>query len=458
MELPITIQQKKRYKYDQDRAKDAEQRRKRALEEIHEQRGFEGITGLLEGFRPAWIVGRVLPLTKIPLSDIVQYVSELRQKPAGSEENLVDAENVQHLIKALTLHEAFLHSLIVRLDVAERLEVLLICPFDQITWTKVAELSDKEQTLYWTKVQPLSEILPKAQLKFAVDRLLSVKRPDTVLKLVEFDFKRLSSRKLYQILECCNENNVNIKDKDENEFLLRRIFKILSTRSDIDMQRLATLELKFLDVLDTDGRDTLNIELLIESNPNFFVHAVVKANSSSERNADIQSPSSTRLAAMQSSQATKFLQMLRRIPGRDGFGNLDYDNMLEWIKRVRAKCLRFSCEDCCEREIGRLLSNASVGRDDIWPEHPVREVLERVLTRRMKAKIVSSLYLESFNRNAAVSGGEQDKLEAQKFEEQANKLRYSHTNVAAIHDEVARMLRDLARDEEDKAKTWNRMR
>ena len=123
--------------------------------------------------------------------------------------------------------------------------------------------------------------------------------------------------------------------------------------------------------------------------------------------------------------------VLARIPGDDEPDDeKKRDRLAAWIKTVRNKCRDLDRGDVADNCIGKLLSNAPAGKDNVWPCEPVRDVLEEVQSERM----FSGVHIGLYNARGAHwrgEGGDQERELADKYRKWANALQYSHPFVAS---------------------------
>jgi hypothetical protein len=67
-----------------------------------------------------------------------------------------------------------------------------------------------------------------------------------------------------------------------------------------------------------------------------------------------------------------------RLRFRDDLGELQADRLAKWIATVRQASAELSRADMADVCIGKMLANAPVGKDGVWPCEPVRQVMEDI--------------------------------------------------------------------------------
>ena len=458
MWIERTLEDERNYSYDQDHEESVKRRRIEAINEIYRKRGLSGIMELLFSSCSAWIVGSVINGSKISQPEMVEFVSNLVRGDHGEGGNSLDSDILNALMKSITDNQTFLYSLLDNLPKSEHLEILLISPFNENTWVKVRELTLTDQTEYWQGVNTLSPKLSVDQLETAVTNLLKVKRPRIALRIIEFDIQNLSSRLLFQILYDLYENDDgNFDTADEDEWIIQRILGLLNQRKDLSEYQLASIELKFIGQLDIDATHPLNIEMLVESEPTYFVQLVAYAYEQDRDEVDFKPESDSHLR-ISGKRARQILDRLKRVPGHDENGTLNSDRMLRWIKEVRRVSRARFLENFCDRKIGDIYAKAIQSNFSKWPVEPVASVLEEVLSEDMLKGIVSGLYWYSFNKPAKTYGGEHDRKESQWHQKKAESLRFTHPRVAKVHDQVAKLLKETADEEAEWAESGERLR
>lgn len=421
--------------------------RKGALEEILAARGMEGLIELAERGEAAQVIGWFLPKVIVgpgPLAEALVSIIKrnsfasslvLRQLAAGAL-GALDAEHEEEVLRAIAA--ALPDSAIV--------PALVLFPFRQVTWTLLESESEVVQTAYWAEVYPGWARQTPEEYKYAVERLVGAGRPRAAFNLIHMDIaEALQPRQLYDLLQHVAGSTEQTRTHQLERHYITKAFQVLRNSGEISEEELASLEFIYLEALGADddgegGKSKIpNLERYVEKQPELFVQAVAFA---FKRKDDAEDPPELRLddpeaRSTRALNAYKFLQALRRIPGRNRLGQLDSAEIENWVKKVREGCKALAREHMGDECLGQLFAKAPLGEDGVWPIAPVRDALENVLTEAMADGAIVGIH----NSRGVVwraEGGGQERELAAKYERWAHVLEYSHPRVARILSDVAK--------------------
>ena len=433
--------------------------REAALREILQYRGKHGLMEIAERGEAAYIIGRLV--TKIyktseDLMEVIRFVLDY-----GS---FADEPSHRSLVCAVLCSlpedgaENALSELIGSLQESERVPVLTLCPFDNRTWKELGKLDGETQKNYWQTVEPAIGVRNSGDdLKYAVDKLIEARRPRSAFSLIRFCMGKVQAKQLMELLFAAGN-----KEKDSESasvqkpdpYAIREALETLGERGEIDVGDLAVLEFKYIDALDMKDGKIPNLEIQIERHPELYIQAVAFAYKRSDKGDDPEE-----LEAMDENhkktraiKAYKMLGKLARVPGRDKDGKQNSDEMVNWVRQVRAGCKKLARERGCDLALGKLFSTAPEGEDGIWPGHPVRDALEQCLNEEMSESLMVAI---SNKRGAHFrgKGGDQERQIAERFRKQVDALQYTHTKIARVLNRLAETYEHEAdwRDAEDVA-------
>src|SRR5205823_10972528 len=111
----------------------------------------------------------------------------------------------------------------------------------------------------------------------------------------------------------------------------------------------------------------------VEAHPELFVQAVAwtyKRNDGGADPTELQVPAEN--VKHMAERGYKLLEAIERIPGYDDLGVLKADRLGKWTAAVRKSCAELSRTEVADLCLGKLLANAPVGKDGVWPCEPVR--------------------------------------------------------------------------------------
>ena len=114
------------------------------------------------------------------------------------------------------------------------------------------------------------------------------------------------------------------------------------------------------------------------------------------------------------------------------------------LQRCVKPAVELSRADIADLCIGKMLANAPVGKDGVWPCEPVREVMEDIQSESMMEGAHNGVY-NSRGVQWRGEGGDQERELAEKYRKWGQALQISHPYVSS------KLLMALARTYEHEA-------
>jgi addiction module HigA family antidote len=436
-----------------------------ALSEILSERGVAGILEFAEMGETANIIGLLMP-TILSTNDVAEFILTAIPPDMDSwtRKNLVNG--ALHGIMGDQIRSDVLRRVGKSLSQDHLVKILELAPFHGSTWALVDELGVPAQHAYWAGVSPNWENQSDEDLNGAVERLLIAKRPRAAFSCVHFVLEKLRPALLFRLM------TEIVTGKDEppghyrlDSYYITEAFKLLDASGEFSAEQLAGLEFPYIDALSRkygarEARGIPNLEFYLEDHPEFFVEAVAWAYKRSDGRTD---PQALRLDDQEhiknrAERGAALLDTIERIPGRNKLGVIEANRLLVWVKTVRQSCAELGRQETGDISLGKLLSNASVGEDGVWPCEAVRDVLEQVQSRDISRGISTGLY-NARGVHWRGEGGDQERELAEKYRKWAGALEFSHPFVAAtILKRMANTYDGEAKGHDTEAKIERRLR
>ncbi len=319
----------------------------------------------------------------------------------------------------------------------EILHLLLLSPYRSSTWKLVDQLSAKARNQYWNKVPPVYLFDSPEENIESIRRLLGAERPRAAFASMQFNLEKIPPSLLTQMLYAMAKNG---QDK-AGEYLLdnyhvRHAFDLLDRNSDLTLEEKAKLEFVYVEVLtcyfgEHRQQQIPNLERYIEEHPELFVQAIVWAY---KRNTPGEDPSEFRITEGYDHLAScgyRLLEAIKYIPGQDKATKEEQQEKLsEWVATVRRSCAELDIAQIADIWLGKLFSNASVGKDGVWPNEAVRDVMEDLQSEDISHGAHVGLYNARgvYHRE---EGGAQERKLADKYRTWAIALKFTHPFVSS---------------------------
>lgn len=308
----------------------------------------------------------------------------------------------------------------------EQEATLLFLLDDKPSTIEIVESSGAEaQASYWKRRDSMVRSEDKEYVARVVSKLSMHGRNIDLIELVGFKAKQLSTSLIMSILSLAYDEVVAGSPSVErlNSYWLRKLFKELSVREDIDRDGLMSLEYRWLPALHsyTDTQQ-LALHSYLGESPEFFVEVLSDLYKVSDDESEPldeaevvdeveveKTEEETRVnadRAGRASHAWKLLESWRELPWRDQAGALDFDRMIAWVREVSRLSKQARREDVGMREVGKLLAYAHADQtDNVWPERELRSLLEEIANPTVEAAIVTELFNKRGVHSRPIEGG-----------------------------------------------------
>ncbi|MDX8470322.1 HigA family addiction module antitoxin [Mesorhizobium sp. VK23B] len=408
-----------------------------ALREILVQRGIEGVIELSKKGNASWVIGRLLGPVLLESGKFIETI--LLALPSADSPGEWQRKN---LVAGLLRSTGEACSTKKLLELKEKLDkdafvrVLLLAPYRKNIWDLVDQLGDDRKAIYWDNVVPDWIFDAEDENRESVDRLLAAKRPTAAFAAIHFKQDVIGPDKLFRVLESMvTENKEQTGNYQLQQHDIETAFSILNKCPDFTLEQKAVLEFAYIDVLSQPWREgerggIPNLEKYVEQHPEFFVQAIVWAY---KRKSGVD-PEEWRVPperlAQLAQKGHKLLDGIKRMPGQNDLGVLDYDRLSKWVQTVLSKCAELSRLEIGNLCVGKLFAHAPVGADGVWPCEPVRQVIEDIQSEDMESGAHTGLY-NSRGVHWRGEGGDQERELASKYRAWAEALQYSHPFVSS---------------------------
>lgn len=433
--------------------------RTEALREIVAERGVDGVIELAEMGNAPGRIGYLMTVV-LPKDQIASFI--LVAMPPGTDSwtrnNLV--YGALHALKDEVRTE-ILSILRESVPQGHFAAILRFAPFDSATWLLVDELDGTSQESYWADVSPDWRCRNDEELNERVERLLAAKRPRAAFACVHFELKKIRPVLLFRLLsEIATGKHEPPGHYPLDSHYIIKAFKELDTSGEFSTDQMAGLEFPYIEALTRERSvgGIPNLELYIESHPEFFAEVVswVFKRREGADDSETENTDDPELRKSRAERGYSLLKALKRIPGHNKLGEIDTNLFHKWLKTVRESCAGLGRQTTGDIMLGELTANAPCGSDGIWPCEPVRTVLERVRADDIARGIRTGLY----NLRGAHwrgEGGDQERDIATKYRRWATALEFSYPFVATILKGMAESYDEEAKGQDVDAEVERRL-
>jgi hypothetical protein len=320
-------------------------------------------------------------------------------------------------------------------------------PFNKAVFDFLEPLADGVKKHYWENVWRY--YLQNEDAKYAnwvIEKLLAHKRPlgainaaacylHTIARETDLD-GALLARALE--LAATNPADQDTTPLSSISYDIIKVLKELQSNPDIDERRLAHIEWMYVRIFRHNGIQPVALLEEVLKNPSFFVHLiclVFKAKPPIEEEFSDLSPE---LRKRQSENAWYLLELVDQLPGQNANQEVNAVQLQEWIEKVREGCAKRNRRAIGDEYIGKLLSHSPSGSDGIWPHEAVRDIIEQYERRNIEEAIEVGLFNQrGVTSRALGEGGKQERELADKYQQQADEIKYRWPRTAAMLGRIA---------------------
>jgi len=212
----------------------------------------------------------------------------------------------------------------------------------------------------------------------------------------------------------------------------------LQSSPDIDERRLARIEWMYVGILRHNEIQPVALLRAVLKNPSFFVHLICLAFAARPHIEGELSDLSPELRRQQAENAWHLLEFVDQLPGQSDMQEVDVAQLQEWMEKVREECAKRNRRAIGDEYIGKLLSHSPSGSDGIWPHEAVRDIIEQYESRDVEKGIEVGLFNQrGVTLRALGEGGKQERGLAEKYQEQADEIKYRWPRTAAVLGRIA---------------------
>lgn len=342
--------------------------RQTAISEVFESEGWKGLTELARLAGTPFLVGWGAAKVGLPNSELSEWVFEWFSESGAAWHDEVTSgvlHSLSDVRRAKLLTEAS-----ACLDATNAAAFFSGAPSKPETW-RILEACDKDiQDIYWRNIQPGTLFLDGDDLKFAVNKLMSVDRHRSAFASIHVGPDRGDPEQLLALMQgilAGAEPDGPLADQWRTGEAIKRI----SDSGVASRLQLARIEFAYFDALQHVSPTVHLFEELL-SEPEQFIELITLAYKPHGR-PEVPLDESLRVSAR---IAWRVLHDGRGLPGREVDGSLDRVKFDQWIEQVRLRGGELDRQTVTDLCIGQWLSTCGSDEDGTWPCSAVRDLLE----------------------------------------------------------------------------------
>ncbi|CAN5371682.1 hypothetical protein BH10PSE16_BH10PSE16_02860 [soil metagenome] len=420
---------------------DPVQARTAALIEIRQSLGMAGIESLISACAEPGTVG-----TTLVGMDGVDWPEWIVEKGADFTPDVHMTWCISGLLRAIPVPRVTdLLQKVMKLGdeqgwaVTKRVRLLVLARPEQEVWKLAAACGAEVDSAYWAVVRPnIRHDKEDVELVFVLRRLLDAKRPRTALQCCQYSLKSVDPKLLYSALQQFMAGEEPEGPKLES-WHLGEMLERLEKFCQIEKMELIRLEFHLFPALryGQEAKASALYAGLMEE-PALFTELVCFLYKPEHGEREEPITDGTKAAAQ---RAWEILRACKRQPGTQADASIDHEAFIQFIDAARELCRQKDRLIMCDQTLGQILAHAppDEDKDKTWPFLPAREVLDRSEMEEMR----TGFSIGAHNKRGVTSrspwaGGEQERDLSVYYRSQGERVQYSHPNVAAMLEEIAK--------------------
>ena len=290
----------------------------------------------------------------------------------------------------------------------------------------------------------------------AIRRLIAARRSLSVAELIWP--MEIPSEIVVMTLEQIPQDIADGKEATDQSlgYEIAQLFEKLDKSKDVSDDLIAKLEMPYIGMLE-NHRPNLALHREVLRQPSLFADLIAWMFKRADGTEDDTVNEQTR--SDRSTFSFRTLSDLRGLPGMSQDGVIDAETLETWVSEARRLCEERDRRDMGDHQVGKVLSNASIGEDGIWPCEPVRDLLDKLPSSE---HIARGFVIGKSNLRGVITrethGGAQERELAESYRKDAGKIAARWPFTANLLRQLAQYYEADARREDTRAEwreeTW----
>lgn len=343
-------------------------------------------------------------------------------------------------------------------DRAKVVQVLLAMPSTRETWDVASSFGEEANLEYWRNAGIYWIRGHEQELSYGIHQLLKAGRARAAVHLMvgSCPQPQPSDLTIQVLAQAAEEPWPTAKDANEAvmfQWSVCQLLRRLDKDANVAEAQIAHLEWMYLALLEHSDRAPIVLHRFISRDPAFFVQvlsAMYRAHSEGPKE---EIPKEAQALA---SHVYRLMESWNILPGSSTDGT-DATALQDWVQQAHHLAVLAERGAVGDVYIGRILSFAKTDADGIWPERPVRDVIDRMKNDHIENGFVSAVHNQrGVTSRGLFDGGLQERTLAERYRSWAEALKFEWPRTAALLERVARSFEDEARfhDEHAELTDW----
>ena len=315
-------------------------------------------------------------------------------------------------------------------------------PFNKSLFDFLENFGEPVKKGFWQNVRRyFLQEEDKAYASWVIEQLLSYRRPLAAIDAAgNFLYtiaknNEIESSILAKTLEQAANDPEDSKMLPMNHifYSILKVLTEIEEHAKIEPNRLARLEWVYMPTFHDNKikPKALINEILV--NPNFFIQLVCMMFNATP---PIENEFPNALPDQRERQALNawhLIALVDQVPGQSNYTDIDLAHLQEWVRQARQGFEPKNRKRIGDEQVGHVLSQSPVGKDNIWPHEAVRDIIERSESLDIERGIeVGKFNQRGVTTRAVGEGGAQERKIAEAYEQNAEKIKFEFPRTAGL--------------------------
>lgn len=311
---------------------------------------------------------------------------------------------------------------------------------------------------YWNNIRTPYAVNSDTVI-YAVKKLSKFNRPVSVLNMLSRQTSERVNLPVDFIVSTLYELNLSIYNEPKNTRLdshfVQKMFEELQEKDELDEEKMAEIEFKFLFVFDKYGKTVFPKYLYksIAKTPSLYIDLIKTC--FVPRDEKFVEKENKEITEEQKKiifeNAYGIISDFNIIPGMQSDGKINKEELFSWIEDVRKLAKEFSRLEVTDSKIGELLTKCPKEKSMQFPV-VIYDALEKINTTDIYSGFYSGIYNNmGVTVRSPYSGGEIERNRATQFEEVLKTVKITHPNVAQVYRDLISSYQSSASRQDEEA-------
>lgn len=270
-------------------------------------------------------------------------------------------------------------------------QFLACLPFTKEAWDRASDWLQDHEGEYWTRTSA-NPYQADGDLHIAIEKLIEYGRPHVAIDCLN---KMLNDQHLIDTNQCIrallaalsSSEPTSVKDSDN----IVELIKYLQTDPSVDQEDLFRVEWAYLPLLNRQrGAAPKLLETKLANDPEFFCEVIRLIYRSKNDDQPTKEPSEKEKAI--ATNAWRLLNEWKTPPGIQEDGTFDENHFREWLQKVKKACLESGHLEVALIHIGQVLIFSPSDPDGLWIHRSVAQALNDRDADKMRSGFRTATY------------------------------------------------------------------